>query len=70
MRARAAWKSLLAALAALAAAAPPAAAHGVQGRAETPIPLPAFLYAGAGVLIVSFAALAVGWSKPKLTALP
>jgi hypothetical protein len=45
----------------------PAAAHGVQGRAETPIPIEAFFWVAAAVLVVSFVGLAVGWSSPRLT---
>lgn len=43
-----------------------AIAHGVQGRADTPIPLEAFFLVAAAVLVVSFVGLAFGWSKPKL----
>lgn len=41
-------------------------AHGVQGRADTPIPIEAFFGVAAAVLVVSFIGLAFGWSKPKL----
>jgi len=47
-----------------------AAAHGVQGRAETPIPISAFFWAAGGVLIVSFLALSLGWSKAKFAGVP
>ena len=50
--------------------APVAGAHGVQGRAETPIPISAFFWVAAAVLVVSFAVLGVGWSRPKLTSVP
>jgi hypothetical protein len=43
-----------------------ALAHGVQGRADTPIPIEAFFAVAAAVLIVSFVGLAFGWSKPRL----
>lgn len=43
-----------------------ASAHGVQGRAETPIPIEAFFLVAAIVLVVSFIGLAVGWSSPRL----
>ncbi len=56
------WAGLLGALAPATAAA-----HGVQGRAETPIPISAFFWAAAVVLVVSFVGLAVGWSQPRLT---
>lgn len=45
-------------------------AHGVQGRADTPVPISVFFYAAAGVVIVSFGALAIGWSKPRWSSLP
>lgn len=47
-----------------------ASAHGVQGRAETPIPVSAFFWVGAVVLVVSFAGLAFGWSRPRLHRVP
>lgn len=44
-----------------------AAAHGIQGRAEDlPIPIRAFYWAAALVLVVSFVVLAVGWRRPLL----
>lgn len=44
-----------------------AAAHGIQGRAEDlPIPIRAFYWAAAIVLVVSFVVLAVGWKRPIL----
>ncbi len=44
-----------------------AAAHGIQGRAEDlPIPILAFYWAAAVVLVVSFVVLAVGWRRPLL----
>jgi len=46
----------------------PALAHGVQGRAETPIPLEMFIAIAAVVVVTSFIGLSFGWSKPKLTA--
>src|SRR5829696_9701852 len=44
-----------------------ALAHGVQGRADTPIPVAAFFWAAGGVLAVSFIGLALGWSTARLT---
>lgn len=41
-------------------------AHGVQGRADTPIPIEAFFAVAAAVLIVSFLGLTFGRSNPKL----
>lgn len=41
-------------------------AHGVQGRAETPVPLGVFFVTAAVVVIVSFGALGVAWKTPRL----
>jgi len=41
-------------------------AHGVQGRADTPIPIEAFFAVGALVLVGSFVGLVFGWRQPKL----
>jgi hypothetical protein len=43
-------------------------AHGIVGRADLPIPETLFGAAAAAVLVVSFIALALGWSQPKLAA--
>ena len=51
--------------AALMTAALPASAHGLGGRADLPIPLGMFLAGAAVVLILSFAALAVVWPRPR-----
>jgi hypothetical protein len=45
-------------------------AHGIVGRADLPIPETVFGAAAAGVLVVSFAALAALWSSPKLQRWP
>jgi hypothetical protein len=45
-------------------------AHGIVGRADLPIPVTLFAAACAAVLVVSFVALALGWSQPRLAALP
>ncbi|HEV2812128.1 MAG TPA: hypothetical protein VGW10_02650, partial [Solirubrobacteraceae bacterium] len=58
------------AAAGLLALAPAASAHGVQGRAETPIPISAFFWVAGAVLVVSFAVLGLGWSRPRLTTVP
>jgi hypothetical protein len=50
----------------LAITASPAVAHGVQGRAETPVPITVFFWTAAIVIVVSFVALGVAWSTPKL----
>ena len=44
----------------------PAAAHGLSGRADLPIPEWLFAWAAAVVLIVSFVGLAVLWRSPQL----
>lgn len=41
-------------------------AHGIVGRADLPIPETLFGAAAAAVLVVSFLALAAGWSRPRL----
>ena len=41
-------------------------AHGIVGRADLPIPGTWFGVAAAVVLVVSFASLAVGWTRPRL----
>jgi hypothetical protein len=59
--------ALGAAVTASALVAPdPAAAHGLVGRADLPIPYWLFGWAAAVVLIVSFAGLATLWQTPKL----
>jgi len=45
-------------------------AHGIVGRADLPIPEALFGAAAAAVLVVSFLALAAGWSEPRLEAPP
>ena len=44
----------------------PALAHGLTGRADLPIPIVLFGWAAAIVLVVSFVALALMWSRPVL----
>jgi len=44
----------------------PVFAHGIVGRTDLPIPEAVFGAAAAGVLVVSFAALASAWSAPRL----
>jgi hypothetical protein len=41
-------------------------AHGIVGRADLPIPVLWFAAAAAAVLVVSFVALAAGWTRPRL----
>ena len=45
-------------------------AHGIVGRADLPIPVELFVVAAAIVLVVSFLALAAGWSRPRLERVP
>lgn len=55
------------AVVALAALPPaPAAAHGLVGKADLPVPTWLFAWAAAIVLIVSFAALGLLWPSPRL----
>lgn len=44
----------------------PAFAHGLGGRSDLPVPLEYFLVGAFVVLLVSFGALAVLWSQPRL----
>ena len=41
-------------------------AHGIQGRADLPVPILAFYWAASIVLVVSFVGLALGWRRPLL----
>jgi hypothetical protein len=45
-------------------------AHGIVGRADIPIPIVWFAVAAAVVLVVSFVALAAGWTRPRLERVP
>ena len=40
-------------------------AHGIGGVQDLPVPLWLFYYAGAAVLVLSFAALGILWSRPR-----
>lgn len=55
-----------AAVAALLVAPASALAHGLVGKADLPIPLWLFIWAAGAVLALSFAGLAVAWSRPRL----
>jgi hypothetical protein len=44
----------------------PAAAHGIVGRADLPIPVWLFSWTAAVVLVVSFVALSTLWTRPQL----
>jgi hypothetical protein len=54
------------AAATLAAVPDPAAAHGLVGRQDLPIPRWLFAWAAATVLVASFVGLAVLWPRPRL----
>jgi hypothetical protein len=45
-------------------------AHGIVGRADIPIPIVWFAVAAAVVLVISFLALAAGWTRPRLERVP
>jgi hypothetical protein len=47
--------------------ASPAAAHGIGGRSDLPLPLWQFLYAAGAALVVSFLALRLLWPQARLT---
>jgi hypothetical protein len=66
MRVRTAALGCVAALGAFAALPEPAAAHGLVGRADLPIPAWLFGWGAAIVLIVSFVGLATLWNNPQL----
>src|SRR5439155_805202 len=68
-RARVAAAGTALATAALAAAPDPAAAHGLVGRQDLPIPRWMFAWAAATVLVASFVGLASLWPKPRLQVL-
>lgn len=65
MRGRLAIGAALALAGALALAAP-AAAHGLSGRADLPVPAWLFSWAVAVVLVLSFVALGALWRRPAL----
>lgn len=50
------------------ASAQPAAAHGLGGRSDLPLPLWLFTYGAGAALVVSFVALRVLWPRPRLHA--
>jgi hypothetical protein len=61
--------SIVVALAAALVLPATALAHGIQGRVDLPVPIKLFYWASAIVLIVSFVALALGWSKARWSAI-
>jgi hypothetical protein len=64
-RARFALAACASALAASAALPPPALAHGLVGKQDLPIPRWLFAWAATIVLVVSFVALAVLWTRER-----
>lgn len=46
--------------------APPAAAHGLGGRSDLPLPLWLFSYGAGFALLISFVALRLLWPSPRL----
>jgi hypothetical protein len=44
----------------------PAAAHGLGGRLDLPVPIWLFVYGAAAVVVVSFVALGILWKRPRL----
>jgi hypothetical protein len=66
LRRRAFALAVVACLAAAAALAPTADAHGLAGRADLPIPVYLFGWGAAAVLVLSFAGLALLWPEPRL----
>jgi hypothetical protein len=48
------------------ASASPAAAHGLGGRLDLPVPIWLFVYGAATVVVVSFVALGILWKRPRL----
>lgn len=63
-RVRRGLSNLAVAVAVLACAPAAALAHGIQGRADLPVPIRAFYWASAFVLVVSFAGLSLAWHRP------
>jgi hypothetical protein len=50
----------------VATTASPAAAHGLGGRLDLPVPIWLFVYGAAVAVIISFVALGVLWKEPRL----
>ena len=50
--------------------ASPAAAHGIGGRADLPVPLSVFVVGASIILILSFVALSFMWTEPRLQERP
>jgi hypothetical protein len=57
---------LLGAAALVATTATPAAAHGLGGRLDLPVPLWLFVYGAAAAVVISFVALGALWKEPRL----
>src|SRR5918996_1245486 len=54
------------AVALVLASAGPAAAHGIGGRLDLPVPIWLFVYGAAAAVIISFVALGALWRTPRL----
>ncbi|MGH2739728.1 MAG: hypothetical protein ACRDH6_04495 [Actinomycetota bacterium] len=52
-------------LVAALADASPASAHGIGGRIDLPVPISLFIWGATAVLVVSFVALGVLWTRPR-----
>src|SRR5690349_11242676 len=66
MRSRSLLRVLSAVAIALLVAPAAASAHGLVGKADLPIPMWLFIWSAAAVLVISFAALGMLWSRPRL----
>jgi hypothetical protein len=64
MRRAAVMTALVAALVALTAG--PAAAHGIGGRQDLPVPLSYFIVGAGTAIVISFVALSASWREPRL----
>ncbi|MGH2676057.1 MAG: fenitrothion hydrolase, partial [Actinomycetota bacterium] len=50
----------------IAVTAAPAAAHGLGGRLDLPVPVWLFVYGAAAAVVISFVALGALWKQPRL----
>ena len=58
--------ALAGAAAVVATTAGPAAAHGLGGRLDLPVPMWLFVYGAAAAVVISFVALGALWKEPRL----
>ena len=58
--------ALAGAAAVVATTAGPAAAHGLGGRLDLPVPVWLFVYGAAAAVVISFVALSALWKEPRL----